>query len=1058
MASIQHHARHGIRSLQLSSSSFARYSEPIPPAEQPPVVIPSHPHPHASTSSAPPSTSSKSTPSISISPEQGSVAGPRPPPPTPIRKAPMIKATKAAITLTPTAVSRLQALISGPTPQLIRIGVRNKGCAGMAYHLEYVEKPGRFDEVVEQDGVRVLIDSKALFSIIGSEMDWVEDRIRKESSRKCRSPTSRQGLLSALKIRAPFIWRHSSLFKLNEPSGTHSDATTPKPTFLKQRQVAMSRNAPVSQGESGGRVGDIPSIIIPGSSTQVHTPAMIQPRGPSTFTPRVVRSASSVTQTTGAVRTTTASGPIITPARRPSFPATSPSSRRPPWGTVGSVPQPSPGTTTVSFAYPPYLEHSAFRNQLKADFNVAGSSKGPSRSGESSASGSRASSGPPTRRQTTASNFTYGAGTGSGGYPQAASGATTPSPMGSDDEDDESHMARHNRAPEGYAPLRKITINPEEEVFRLPSRLSESDRHPTVQVSQDGRDLTFVGQQTGQAQSKEDAASARTNFSIPHICGVYYYEVEVLNKGNKGHIGVGFGTKRARLSKLPGWEVDSWGYHGDDGHVFCGPEGPEKEAPYGPKFSTGDVVGCGIDFSIQRLFFTKGGVFLGHVFNHVSGDLYPLVGLRTSHESIRTNFGQYPFRFDIESYYQQTRNSAWRGIQDTQLEWEIDSVGMSLRANPAPTYGGDPNSPFGKIERISSKPPSLPPIPSIRLNVLPDGSLGIPYVSTTSGAPSTGEQDGTATVMGKESEEGNIHVPMRELVLEYLVQFGYHRTANGFKEQCDADTDAENKANKDVDEADVRRLGSSWVPGKKQHEKGISDRNGDVKMEDADSGYGPPGLTASNRHVGGGIDLPDTVVRQKVMEAIRVGQIDMALQDLETHYSEVLGEGDMEERADIGIKLKLRCRKFVEMVLASTAEGSKPVAGRPVSGYSNRSITVTPSPTSDAMDIDDAVMPTFPLSYKQQQKQKEIDPAPPVSESSAAKLDRALAYGQTLHADYKSDRRPIVQALLKKTSSLVAYVNPLDVAEAGDEIVKFAGQGAREQLAMEVNRAVLGKP
>ena len=47
----------------------------------------------------------------------------------------------------------------------------------MAYHLEYVEKPGRFDEVVNQDGVRVLIDSKALFSIVGSEMDWQEDKI-----------------------------------------------------------------------------------------------------------------------------------------------------------------------------------------------------------------------------------------------------------------------------------------------------------------------------------------------------------------------------------------------------------------------------------------------------------------------------------------------------------------------------------------------------------------------------------------------------------------------------------------------------------------------------------------------------------------------------------------------------------------------------------------------------------------------------------------------------------------------------------------------------------------
>lgn len=48
----------------------------------------------------------------------------------------------------------------------------------MAYHLEYVEKPGKFDEVVAQDGVKVLIDSKALFSIIGSEMDWQEDRMR----------------------------------------------------------------------------------------------------------------------------------------------------------------------------------------------------------------------------------------------------------------------------------------------------------------------------------------------------------------------------------------------------------------------------------------------------------------------------------------------------------------------------------------------------------------------------------------------------------------------------------------------------------------------------------------------------------------------------------------------------------------------------------------------------------------------------------------------------------------------------------------------------------------
>ena len=83
---------------------------------------------------------------------------------------------------TPTAVERLRNLLKSPTPQVIRIGVRNKGCAGLSYHLEYVEKPSKFDEVVEQDGVKVVIDSKALFSIIGSEMDWKEDGLRCVSS------------------------------------------------------------------------------------------------------------------------------------------------------------------------------------------------------------------------------------------------------------------------------------------------------------------------------------------------------------------------------------------------------------------------------------------------------------------------------------------------------------------------------------------------------------------------------------------------------------------------------------------------------------------------------------------------------------------------------------------------------------------------------------------------------------------------------------------------------------------------------------------------------------
>ena len=92
-------------------------------------------------------------------------------------KRPKLRARKAAMTLTSTATEQLRNLLSQPQPKMIRVGVKNRGCSGLAYHLEYVEKAGTFDEAVEQDGVKVLIDSKALFSIIGSEMDWVEDKL-----------------------------------------------------------------------------------------------------------------------------------------------------------------------------------------------------------------------------------------------------------------------------------------------------------------------------------------------------------------------------------------------------------------------------------------------------------------------------------------------------------------------------------------------------------------------------------------------------------------------------------------------------------------------------------------------------------------------------------------------------------------------------------------------------------------------------------------------------------------------------------------------------------------
>lgn len=60
----------------------------------------------------------------------------------------------------------------------IRIGLKNAGCAGMSYTMDYAEQQNALDEVVEDQGVRILIDPKAILFLIGTEMDFVRDRMQ----------------------------------------------------------------------------------------------------------------------------------------------------------------------------------------------------------------------------------------------------------------------------------------------------------------------------------------------------------------------------------------------------------------------------------------------------------------------------------------------------------------------------------------------------------------------------------------------------------------------------------------------------------------------------------------------------------------------------------------------------------------------------------------------------------------------------------------------------------------------------------------------------------------
>lgn len=94
--------------------------------------------------------------------------------------------TKQAVQMTPAAVERIRSLMAGGGVKGLRIGVKKGGCAGMEYTMEHAHDITPHEEVVEQDGARVLIAPMAAMFLIGTEIDYQETLL--ESGFKFRNP------------------------------------------------------------------------------------------------------------------------------------------------------------------------------------------------------------------------------------------------------------------------------------------------------------------------------------------------------------------------------------------------------------------------------------------------------------------------------------------------------------------------------------------------------------------------------------------------------------------------------------------------------------------------------------------------------------------------------------------------------------------------------------------------------------------------------------------------------------------------------------------------------
>jgi hypothetical protein len=241
------------------------------------------------------------------------------------------------------------------------------------------------------------------------------------------------------------------------------------------------------------------------------------------------------------------------------------------------------------------------------------------------------------------------------------------------------------------------------EVLSFPTRLNKKDKHPLLKT--DGLNVQFNAVTANDAHNISSSADSATTSSgynllltptsplageteehavkgyviraddfIQPSCGVFYFECTVLNAGdrdaqqqqqqqqetdnedemssnclsnnsNNNAIFIGLITANVPLHYLPGTTTDrySYSYCSQNGRIYN--NAMTQGENYATRFTTGDTVGCCINFITQTIHFTKNGVHLGVAFKKIQRiNYYPCIALSNSKQSVRINFGSQPFK------------------------------------------------------------------------------------------------------------------------------------------------------------------------------------------------------------------------------------------------------------------------------------------------------------------------------------------------------------------------------------------------------------------------------
>jgi len=207
----------------------------------------------------------------------------------------------------------------------------------------------------------------------------------------------------------------------------------------------------------------------------------------------------------------------------------------------------------------------------------------------------------------------------------------------------------------------------------------------------------------------------------------------------------------------------------------------------------------------------------------------------------------------------------------------------------------------------------------------------------------------------------------------------------------------------------------------------------------------------------------DIECRTNIVNSVLAGDIDSAIDAVQKNYATVL------EADDHLILFKLRCRKFVELILETAEMKKKMKVIRTREAEKHKSTDIVQNTWTDEemdMDIDEDVslypasqtLPGHSFGHTISGSQSDNISAEDIASQYESALNLAIVYGQKLSNDYQSDPRPELQQLFKKTFGIVAWEDPL---EAGGPIADLAGHDARVALAHELNQAILrsqGRP